>query len=67
MSKDFTKHFFTIDPEQGKGHPVTRANGILESVKAIDIDTLKPGMEGQKFFENQVEIVPNKIIVSEMQ
>lgn len=66
-SPEFTKHFFTIDPELAKSHPVTRQDGILESVKATDIETLQQGQDGQRFFDNQVQITPNKIIVSEMQ
>ena len=37
---DFGKYFFTVDPEEGKGHPVTNTGGILTSIKAKDIEAL---------------------------
>ena len=52
QSSDWGKHFFTIDPEEGKGHPVTRTGGVIDTIKATDIDSLKPGQYGQKFFDN---------------
>lgn len=45
-SSDFGKYFFTIDPEEGKGHPVTSTGGILNSIKATDIEALSQGDYG---------------------
>ena len=39
---EFARHFFTVDPQVDKGHPVTKLSGILESVKAIDIAEIRP-------------------------
>ena len=52
MSTEFSKYFFTIDPEEGKGHPVTTTGGILESIRATDVESLSPGDYGYQFFEN---------------
>jgi hypothetical protein len=64
---DFSKYFFTIDPEEGKGHPVTTTGGILNTIKAKDIESLESGAYGYQFFENQIKISPNKIVVPLMQ
>ena len=52
-TEKFAHHFFTLDPQVGKApHPVTKNSGILESVKAIDIVTLKENERGKDFFES---------------
>lgn len=67
MGPDFAKFFFTIDPADSKGHAVTQSGGIIFGIKATDIETLKPKQDGQQFFDNQVSITPNKIVIPQMQ
>ena len=67
LGEDFGKYFFTIDPIESAGHPTTMMDGILFGIQATDIKSLKPKQDGQQFFENQVSIEPNVIMVNEMQ
>ena len=65
--EEFASRFFTLDPQVGIEHPVTKHGGILETVHAADIHSFKPGQYGKQFFEEQVEIWPAKVVIPEIQ